>query len=231
MLGETNTGKTCLVLRLAKGYYRDYANNATVGAFFVTKRMRVQDMPCKIHIWDTAGQEQFRKLAPMYYNSAAAAIICYDVTSPKSFETLQYWIDELHQNAQAGNIALAVCATKCDLSTEPDVAKGEELAQAIGALFMKTSAKENINVTELFENVAQRVLTLQKENDDIPVKLGTVDTPTNGTTPRNSKRFVYDDDDIVDPTASNDSSTAQEQSRCDANMLMCADNAQNCVIL
>ena len=89
MLGETFTGKTSLVLRFAEGYYKESARNPTVGAFFVTKRLTVQGMTAKIQIWDTAGQEQFKKLAPMYYKSAAAAIICYDVTSPKSFETLE----------------------------------------------------------------------------------------------------------------------------------------------
>lgn len=89
LLGETFTGKTSLVLRFAEGYYKESARNPTVGAFFVTKRLTVQGMTAKIQIWDTAGQEQFKKLAPMYYKSAAAAIICYDVTSPKSFETLE----------------------------------------------------------------------------------------------------------------------------------------------
>lgn len=89
MLGETFTGKTSLVLRFAEGHYRETSRNPTVGAFFITKRLTVQGMTAKIQIWDTAGQEQFKKLAPMYYKSAAAAIICYDVTSPKSFETLE----------------------------------------------------------------------------------------------------------------------------------------------
>ena len=89
MLGETFTGKTSLVLRFAEGYYRESSRNPTVGAFFITKRLTVQGMTAKIQIWDTAGQEQFKKLAPMYYKSAAAAIVCYDVTSPKSFETLE----------------------------------------------------------------------------------------------------------------------------------------------
>lgn len=89
MLGETFTGKTSLVLRFAEGYYREGARNPTVGAFFVTKRLTVQGTTAKIQIWDTAGQEQFKKLAATYYKSAAAAIICYDVTSPKSFETLE----------------------------------------------------------------------------------------------------------------------------------------------
>ena len=67
MLGETFTGKTSLVLRFAEGYYRESSRNPTVGAFFITKRLTVQGMTAKIQIWDTAGQEQFKKLAPMYY--------------------------------------------------------------------------------------------------------------------------------------------------------------------
>ena len=90
MLGDTFTGKTSLVLRFAEGYYRDSARNPTVGAFFITKKLTVSSgTTAKIQIWDTAGQEQFKRLAPMYYKNAAAAIVCYDVTSPKSFETLE----------------------------------------------------------------------------------------------------------------------------------------------
>ena len=182
MLGDTFTGKTSLVLRFAEGYYRESGRNATVGAFFITKRLSVQGMTCKIQIWDTAGQEQFRKLAPMYYKNAAAAIICYDITSPKSFETLKYWIDELHQNFPAGGIVIAMCATKCDLSTNPDISEAEELAETVGSMFFTTSAKDNTNVSSLFEKVAERVLQFQRQDigNTIPVTLATtsVETPS-----------------------------------------------------
>ncbi len=174
MLGDTFTGKTSLVLRFAEGYYRESGRNATVGAFFITKRMTVQGLTCKIQIWDTAGQEQFKKLAPMYYKNAAAAIICYDITSPQSFETLKYWVDELRTNIPADGIVLALCATKCDLSTtQAETVEAESLAAEIGALFMCTSAKENLNVHELFENVTGRVLHLQQQEDGrhVPVTL------------------------------------------------------------
>lgn len=70
MLGETFTGKTSLALRFAEGYYRDSARNPTVGAFFISKKLTVNDVTAKIQIWDTAGQEQFKRLAPMYYKNA-----------------------------------------------------------------------------------------------------------------------------------------------------------------
>ena len=35
---------------------------------------------------DTAGQEKFNALAPMYYRDAVAAIIVYDITYRESFD-------------------------------------------------------------------------------------------------------------------------------------------------
>ena len=48
---------------------------------------------------DTAGQERYASLAPLYYRGAAAAIIVYDVTSKSSFAKAKHWISELHRNA------------------------------------------------------------------------------------------------------------------------------------
>ncbi|KAL3908815.1 MAG: hypothetical protein SGILL_008335, partial [Bacillariaceae sp.] len=182
MLGETFTGKTSLVLRFAEGYYRDSARNPTVGAFFITKKLTVGGTTAKIQIWDTAGQEQFKRLAPMYYKNAAAAIVCYDVTSPKSFETLEYWMNELQQNTPPGGLVIAMCATKCDLSMNPDTSQAEALAARTGAMFLTTSAKTNTNVQALFEKVTERVLDFQHgkvgKGGHIPVTMGTATLET-----------------------------------------------------
>ena len=34
----------------------------------------------KLELWDTAGQEQFAPMAPLYYRRAQAAIVVYDIT-------------------------------------------------------------------------------------------------------------------------------------------------------
>jgi hypothetical protein len=96
MLGDTNVGKTSLVLRFAEGYYRESSRSPTVGAFFITKRVQTDaGITCKVQIWDTAGQSQFRKMAPMYYKTAAAAVLCYDVSNMNSFDCVKQWLDEL----------------------------------------------------------------------------------------------------------------------------------------
>jgi len=178
MLGDTNAGKTSIVLRFAEGYYRDAARSSTSGAFFITKRIQTSNgTTCKIQIWDTAGQRQFRAMAPMYYKTAAAAIVCYDVSSDKSFHVMREWLDELHRNISAGSIVIAIAATKCDLihNFKPAVpiSDVEDLAQAMGAIFVDTSAKENIRISELFQCVAERVLSFRELGRNVlPITAG-----------------------------------------------------------
>ena len=49
--------------------------------------------------------------------------------------------------------------TKCDLDGERAVTKeeGEAMAGKIGAIFYKTSAKINMNVDNVFQNVAEKL--------------------------------------------------------------------------
>ena len=44
------------------------------------RRAHNEPAPRRPQIWDTAGQEKYHSLAPMYYRGAAAAIVVYDIT-------------------------------------------------------------------------------------------------------------------------------------------------------
>jgi len=109
-------------------------------------------------IWDTAGQEKYRSLAPMYYRGASAAILVYDITKPGSFAALQDWAAELRQNGPK-DLVLAVCGNKSDLYEDRAVGKrtGQEYAESIGALWIETSAKTAEKVEALFVEVAKKV--------------------------------------------------------------------------
>jgi small GTP-binding protein len=41
----------------------------------------VSGVKAKLQIWDTAGQEKYRSVTPIYYRDAAAAICVFDVTN------------------------------------------------------------------------------------------------------------------------------------------------------
>lgn len=83
----------------------------------MSKLIMVDGAPIKYQIWDTAGQEKYHSLAPMYYRGAAAAIIVYDITRAQSFNTLKNWVRELQQLGPE-NIVIAVCGNKSDLEEQ-----------------------------------------------------------------------------------------------------------------
>jgi GTPase SAR1 family protein len=37
-------------------------------------------------------------MLPMYYRDADAALICFDLTNPKSFQSVYYWVEEMNKN-------------------------------------------------------------------------------------------------------------------------------------
>ena len=95
LLGDTGVGKSSLVLRFITNEFKPYVES-TIGASFMSKLLMDPDgSAVKFQIWDTAGQEKYHSLAPMYYKGAAAAIVVYDITKRKTYDTLKDWIAEL----------------------------------------------------------------------------------------------------------------------------------------
>ncbi|KAF0699261.1 Aste57867_10161 [Aphanomyces stellatus] len=113
LLGDTGVGKSSLVLRFVTNNFRPYSES-TIGASFMSKMLLVGDQAIKYQIWDTAGQEKYHSLAPMYYRGAAAAIVVYDITRKQSLVTLKNWVKELKQLGP-DNIVIAIAGNKSDL--------------------------------------------------------------------------------------------------------------------
>jgi Ras-related protein Rab-11A len=54
----------------------------------------------RAQIWDTAGQERYRAITNAYYRDAVGALLVYDITCYKSFESVaEKWHRELMDNA------------------------------------------------------------------------------------------------------------------------------------
>uniref|UniRef100_G1LM39 RAB31, member RAS onco family n=1 Tax=Ailuropoda melanoleuca TaxID=9646 RepID=G1LM39_AILME len=124
-------------------------------ASFMTKTVPCGNELHKFLIWDTAGQERFHSLAPMYYRGSAAAVIVYDITKQDSFHTLKKWVKELKEHGPE-NIVMAIAGNKCDLSDirEVPLKDAKEYAESIGAVVVETSAKNAINIEELFQGIS-----------------------------------------------------------------------------
>ncbi|GCB80410.1 hypothetical protein scyTo_0018108 [Scyliorhinus torazame] len=102
--------------------------------------------------------EEFRALAPMYYRGSAAAIIVYDITKEETLQTLKNWVKELGQHGPP-NIVVAIAGNKCDLTDAREVLEkdAKDYADSIHAVFVETSAKNAININELFAEISRRI--------------------------------------------------------------------------
>lgn len=78
---------------------------------------------------DTAGQERFHSLAPMYYRNAAAAVVVYDITKAASLEKAKAWVKELQRQANP-NIVIALVGNKLDLVEGADAESASSPAAA-----------------------------------------------------------------------------------------------------
>jgi small GTP-binding protein len=158
LLGAAGAGKTSIVRRFVKN---DFCPDemSTIGCSFMSKLVLAKDnTPVKCHIWDTAGQEAYASLAPLYYRNAQIAVVAYDITSTKSLRTLKYWINELKNNGPL-DVPIIVVGNKMDCAHSREVAASEVIAYVdeINAQYIETSAKENTNIAELFAMITSSI--------------------------------------------------------------------------
>lgn len=51
--------------------------------------MNINGKRINLAIWDTAGQEKFHALGPIYYRMSNGAILVYDITDEDTFQKVQ----------------------------------------------------------------------------------------------------------------------------------------------
>jgi Ras-related protein Rab-4B len=101
-------------------------SSQTIGVEFSSKIVHIADRKAnssqrkriKLQLWDTAGTERFRSVSRSYYRGAAGAILIYDVSSWRSFEQLQTFLNDAR--ALAGpDITIILAGNKNDVVDGP----------------------------------------------------------------------------------------------------------------
>jgi len=135
----------------------------SIGVDFKLKNIEIDNKKIKLQIWDTAGQERFRTITTSYYKGAHAIVIVFDITDKDSFEHVKVWMQDIDKFAKQGVMRILV-GNKCDLEHQRAVTKdqGNEMALKYGIKYIETSAKDTINIEELFVNTAKNLMTKQQ---------------------------------------------------------------------
>jgi small GTP-binding protein len=159
LLGNINTGKSCLVHHFIMQNF-DETSSATIGTAFTCKNLEKDNKVLCLDLWDTAGAERFRAFAPLYYRDAQIIFLCYDVTEKPTFDAIKnYWLPEIIKNCNTKNPQIYLLGNKCDLEEHREVDKytaNNLLKEDLGfdnIYFFETSAKEGKNIEELLEHI------------------------------------------------------------------------------
>ena len=120
-------------------------------------------------LWDIGGQAQFSSMRNIYFKGSQGAIGVYDITKPESLLRLPGWISSLKK--ATGNIPLVIIGNKKDLEEQRRVSyeDADDLAERLDATHIETSAKDGLNVEDMFMKIAKRCYenALKIENNEM----------------------------------------------------------------
>lgn len=177
-VGESLVGKTSLINQFARSSF-DQNPPSTIGAVFHSRELVIHGKKVGVQIWDTAGQEKYRSLGPIYYRDASAGICVFDMTEKRSLVNLDVWISEFLKYAQ--DPLLFVVGNKNDVECENKVGVDEAraFAKKHGAVCEFTSAKTGENVRELFDKIFEALACKDIDGEGMLVRdVGGADAPS-----------------------------------------------------
>jgi Ras-related protein Rab-2A len=156
IVGDTNVGKSCLLLGFTDRRFRA-DHDVTIGVEFGTRSVFVDDLPMKIQIWDTAGQESFRSITRAYYRGATGCLLVYDISRRETFEHVTQWLQDVRNGCSSKTIIMMV-GNKSDLPRrQVTYEEGARFAKENGLSFIETSAKTADNVDAAFLETAHEI--------------------------------------------------------------------------
>ena len=149
-LGDPGVGKSSILNRFCQNKF-DTDYQATIGLDFHSKNVLINKKNIRLNFYDTAGQEKFKSLIPMYIRDANIIIIVFDLSSRLSFDHVRNWIKEI-SDLKKSNSIVAIVGNKADLnSKEISTEDIDLLIKETGSLVSSMSAKSGDGVDSFFD--------------------------------------------------------------------------------
>jgi len=156
VLGAGGVGKTCVTIRFVRGLFVDRYDPTIEDSF--RKLVEVDQEQYNLTILDTAGSDHFSAIRDLYMRDGQGFIIIYSIDSISSFKGVRSIIDNVIAvkgcvDEQPTKVPVIIGGNKCDLMESKRTVpreEGQNLADEYDILFLETSAKEMINVQEMF---------------------------------------------------------------------------------
>ena len=158
-IGQTSSGKTCLIHRYVNNFFPVHVT-ATIGLEFKIKHQSLNRGTIMLEIWDTQGQEKFNAITENYFRNAHCVLFVYDVCNKESLDEIYTWESQMTKYCDPG--LKVMVGTKIDKTLNRQVSpeEGEKLAQIYGCeYFVEVSARTGFGVNNLFLNISEHLMS------------------------------------------------------------------------
>ncbi|MGH9754012.1 MAG: TIR domain-containing protein, partial [Blastocatellia bacterium] len=169
LIGESNVGKSCLALRLARGEYRELGTTHGMRTWKILPEQLDPEAAAppgeerEIFVWDLGGQQEYRLVHQMFLPETTLAMILFDPTRDTAFDDVREWNLRLKKQIERSGVrqqtVKLLVGTKLDTGDEPvDRAEINRLiAECEFADYFPTSALKPRGLVELGKAVISRI--------------------------------------------------------------------------
>jgi small GTP-binding protein len=155
LAGDTFVGKSSLKNRFFDGSF-DETNESTIGVDFRTLIIIDDEKKIKIQLWDPSGQERFRSIIRSYYRGSDGVILMFDLSNKKSFDNMEYWLEDVKINSGNLSIPVVLVGNKSDKTS---VVKDKDIEDFVTKYsaniikFFKCSVLHNNNIDNSYNTL------------------------------------------------------------------------------
>jgi len=172
-LGDSGVGKTSIINRYISG---KFDNNifSTIGINFSLKKLVInKSQNIQLKIIDTCGQEKYRSLSKSYFRQTDGVLYVFGLNDKSSFDSIKEWMKYFDEENTIGEIPKVLVGNKCDLKFDEGLDKNliQEFSKENNIKYIETSAKGDLNINELFEELGKMIYKKELPLDKQDIKI------------------------------------------------------------
>uniref|UniRef100_A0A182M959 Ras-like protein 2 n=1 Tax=Anopheles culicifacies TaxID=139723 RepID=A0A182M959_9DIPT len=128
-----------------------------------TKQCVIDDVPAKLDILDTAGQEEFSAMREQYMRSGEGFLLVFAVTDHASFDEIYKFHKQILRVKDRDEFPMLMVGNKSDLDHQRVVSleEAQQLSRQLKIPYIECSAKLRINVDQAFHELVRVVRKFQ----------------------------------------------------------------------
>ncbi|XP_035452875.1 ras-like protein 2 [Spodoptera frugiperda] len=162
VVGGGGVGKSAITIQFIQSYFvTDY--DPTIEDSY-TKQCVIDDVPAKLDILDTAGQEEFSAMREQYMRSGEGFLLVFSVADHASFDELYKFHKQILRVKDRDEFPMLLVGNKADLEHQRVVSleEAQALSRQLKVPYIECSAKARMNVDQAFHELVRLVRRFQE---------------------------------------------------------------------